>query len=190
MIKFIVFLGNPGAEFQLTRHNIAWLLADQCGLLKNAKWIKKFKGMYIVQMYKSGKVYFLKPLSFMNKSGESVQNFLQFFKIVPDDLLVVHDDIELNYGEIELKYGGGLCGHNGLRSIVQRLGTDMFYRLRLGISKPTEGEVAAYVLKKFTSEEQEHFDTFLSGAEDALNYIITHGKEAAMKKYKKASVIK
>ncbi|MBN2411245.1 aminoacyl-tRNA hydrolase [candidate division KSB1 bacterium] len=191
MIKVVTFLGNPGEEFAQTRHNISWMMADCCEPLKNLAWLKKFKGVYAVQIYNGEKIYFLKPHEFMNKSGESVQYLLHFFKIKPENLLIVHDDIELDFGWIALKKGGGLGGHNGLRSIAQRLGTHDFYRLRLGISKPDEDdELTPYVLGKFNPEEKEQLLDFLQKSVQALEYILNRGKETAIKKYKKVNLLK
>jgi len=191
MIKVIMFLGNPGDEHAQTRHNISWMLADSCAPFKNFGWLKKFKGVYAVQIYNGEKVYFLKPYGFMNKSGESVQYLLHFFKIKPEDLLVVHDDVELDYGWLALKKGGGLGGHNGLRSIAQRLGTHDFYRLRLGISKPDDDdELTPYVLGKFNPEEKEQLPVFLQKSAEALEQIMTRGNATTIKKYKKVNLLK
>ncbi len=190
MIKVVTFLGNPGEEHSQTRHNIGWMMTDCCEPLKNLAWLKKFNGRYAVQIYNGEKVYFLKPYSFMNKSGESVQSLLHFFKIKPEYLLIVHDDIELDFGWISLKKGGGLGGHNGLRSIAQRLGTHDFYRLRLGISKPEDDELTPYVMGKFKPEENEQLPDFLQKSMQALEYILGRGKDTALKKYKKVNLLK
>jgi len=189
MIKLITFLGNPGVEHAQTRHNIGWMMADCCDFLENLTWTKKFQGLYAVQIFNGEKIYFLKPHIHMNKSGVSVQQLLHFFKIKPEYLLVVHDDIELDFGWIEFKMGGSLSGHNGLRSIAQRLGTQDFYRFRLGISKPAEGEVTPHVLGKFNPEEKIQLPDFLQRSVQALEYILTRGNTTALKKYKKMNLL-
>ncbi len=189
MIKLVTFLGNPGEEYAQTRHNIGWMMTDCCEPLNNLAWVKKFKGLYAVQMYNGEKVYFLKPHIFMNKSGESVQYLLHFFKIKPEYLLVVHDDIELDFGWLDFKKGGGLGGHNGLRSIAQRLGTKDFCRLRLGISKPADEDVSPYVLGKFNPDEKAQLPDFLQKSAQALEYILARDKNTAIKKYKKVNLL-
>jgi len=161
MIKLITFLGNPGVEHAQTRHNIGWMMADCCDFLENLTWIKKFQGLYAVQIFNGEKTYFLKPHIHMNKSGVSVQQLLHFFKIKPEYLLVVHDDIELDFGWIEFKMGGSLSGHNGLRSIAQRL----------------------------NPEEKIQLPDFLQRSVQALEYILTRGNTTALKKYKKMNLL-
>jgi len=189
MIKLVTFLGNPGREHQQSRHNIGWMLADVARITKNLSWQKKFKGLYAGSTINSEKRFFLKPATFMNKSGESVQALLAFFKLTPDEMLVVHDDLELEFGQIRIKKGGGLGGHNGLRSIVQAVGTPEFHRLRLGISRPTHGNVAAYVLSAFSKNEQAMLPQYLEQAAEALTFSLTAGIEVAEQQFQKQVVI-
>ena len=152
MPKLIVFLGNPGIQYRQTRHNAGWMVCDiltetQC---QGLNWQTKFHGFYI----KKGDAILLKPQTFMNESGVSAQEAAKFYCIAPKDILVVHDDIELPLGELRLQMGGGMGGHNGLRSIKQHIGTDMFARLRVGVGRPPARiQVADYVLGRFSDME-------------------------------------
>ena len=133
VIKLICALGNPGREYSATRHNVAWIFLSQW--LPALDWQKKFKGEYAL-LHQPRKLIFLKPLSFMNNSGESIRTCVDFFSLDAEEILVIHDDLELPFGEVVCKKGGGLGGHNGLKSVNQHLGTRDFHRLRLGIGRP------------------------------------------------------
>ena len=143
----IVGLGNPGTEYQKTRHNIGFLALDN--LDYSPAWKSKFKGEFALCNRDSLKIGLLKPQTYMNLSGESVFPCFQFFKIPIDRILVVYDEVDLPFGTIQLKSGGGLAGHNGLKSIVDQLGTKDFQRLRLGIGRPQRESVSNYVLLRF-----------------------------------------
>lgn len=153
MIKLVVFLGNPGLEYSRTRHNIAWLLAEQLSVYPGLAWRRKFKGHYAPARAGTRSFTFLKPDTYMNRSGECVRLLLDYFRYDPAELLVVHDDLELRFGQAGFKLGGGLGGHNGLRSVDRALGTADFYRFRLGIDRPARGSVSSYVLGAFHSSE-------------------------------------
>ena len=189
MIQLIVFLGNPGIEYEKTRHNIGWMIADSCSATQYVNWQNKFKGVYGQSSIQGQKFFFLKPEIYMNKSGESVQALAHFFKIKPENILVVHDDIELKFGQIEFKKGGGLGGHNGLRSIVNRMGTKDFFRFRLGVDRPKHGDVSSYVLGKFSEDERIVLPNYLEKASEALVYCLEKGIEAALKKYQRLIVV-
>ena len=189
MIRLITFLGNPGSQYEQTRHNIGWKIADALLPISNIQWQNKFKGLYGQKNINREKLYLLKPQTFMNKSGESVQALMHFFKLSPQELLVVHDDIELDFGFVEFKKGGGLAGHNGLRSIASVLGTRDFYRFRVGVSRPHHENVSSYVLSKFSLDEQIVLPILLEKAADALEYCISEGIESALKSYKKERVV-
>lgn len=148
----VVFLGNPGREYALTRHNYPWMLADRLAVLQ--PWTAKFKGEWTSQLISGVKVPLLKPQTFMNLSGESVRACLDFFKLESSAVLAVHDDLELGLGQTKGQKGGGLGGHNGLKSLEKHLGTRDFYRLRLGIGRPVHGTPGDFVLGRFTAEEE------------------------------------
>ena len=166
----IVFLGNPGIQYRLTRHNVGFMVCDKVLDLmgESGSWQTKFHAQFI----KHGPCVLLKPQTFMNESGISVQEASKFFGIVPSDILVVHDDIELPFGEVRRQLGGGMGGHNGLRSVRQHLGTEAFCRLRIGVGRPTGGmQVADYVLARFSPLEEKQLEiTLESAAQSALQY--------------------
>ena len=181
MIKLVVGLGNPGAEYELTRHNIGWLVLDSLKKLDNHPWKSKFKGLYTDTSINSEKVYFLKPQTYMNLSGESVQPLCQFFKIQPEEILVLHDELDLPFGQIQFKKGGGLAGHNGLKSMAQTLSTQDFYRMRIGIGRPVHGSVSNWVLSRIPDDLDIDFGIVLDKSTEALLAFLEQGMKAANK---------
>jgi len=167
MERLFVFLGNPGFKYSNTRHNIGWQICD----LKYPRinWSSKFKGLYS----KDNNNILLKPQTYMNESGISVQRACSFFKIKEENIIVVHDDLEKDFGEILFEKGGGLRGHNGLKSIKQQLKTDNFYRLRFGIGRPKRQTVSSFVLSPFSSDEQIVLPTLLNEALELLDKFST-----------------
>lgn len=173
MIRLVAFLGNYGRTYENTRHNAAWLFADSLPFAHRLSWQHKFKGAFCsldasrlaswADEYHLGTsnaqtasdaIYFLKPETYMNASGESIGELANFYKLTADHILVVHDELELPPGTISLKKGGGLGGHNGLRSTKAVLNTADFWRFRFGIGRPDNPDVADYVLSPFTSDER------------------------------------
>ena len=155
MISLVAFLGNYGKKYEGNRHNVAWLFADSLPFAGSLSWQKKFQGHYATCDSCGGhRVYFLKPETYMNRSGDSIGQLARFYKIKPEEVLVVHDELELPPGTVSLKNGGGLGGHNGLRSTKAVLGTADFWRLRFGIGRPEHKDVAGYVLSDFTNDEK------------------------------------
>ena len=160
MIEIITFLGNYGGEYAKTRHNVAWILSDELDISKNLVWKSKFNGEYAKDSitYNGQPLHFIKPHTYMNLSGLSIKDLASFYKISPSSVLVVHDEVELDVGTISLKMGGGLAGHNGLRSIKDHLGSSEFWRLRIGIGRPAPKseknvDMASYVLSRFDGDE-------------------------------------
>ncbi|RPD90394.1 aminoacyl-tRNA hydrolase [Neisseria weixii] len=157
-IKMIVGLGNPGKEYEATRHNVGfWLLEELAWQWKATfKEEKKFFGEVARVSRSEGDVWLIKPMMFMNRSGQAVAALAQFYKIEPEEILVVHDELDIECGRIKFKLGGGNGGHNGLKDIQARLGTPNFYRLRLGIDHPGDKAlVSAYVLNKPSAEHRQ-----------------------------------
>jgi len=189
MIKLVTFLGNRGNQYQQTRHNVGWQIADNLSSLEYVQWQNKFKGLYVQKNIVGEKITFLKPQTFMNKSGESVQALMHFFKLKPQELLVVHDDIEMDFGFVGFKKSGGLAGHNGLRSIYDILKTKDFYRFRFGVSRPTHGNVSSFVLSKFSADEQIILPVVLKKAGEILEYCFQEGIDDALKKYQKIKLV-
>jgi len=169
-MKLIVGLGNPGPTYSQTRHNIGFMVIDS--ILNSANFNNISKKSFEGELYKSGNLLLLKPTTFMNLSGKSVQSVASFYKINLDDILVVHDEIDIPFGAIKLKKGGGNGGHNGLKSIDSLIGKE-YNRLRMGVDKPERKEmVANYVLGKFNSKEQEVLKKFIDfGAKIAIEWI-------------------
>ncbi len=185
MIKLIVALGNPGAEYELTRHNVAWILVDTHPAIGSAMWKSKFKGEYTDFNPGSGKVYVLKPQTYMNLSGESVQPLCQFFKIEPQEILVIQDELDLPFGQVHFKKGGGLAGHNGLKSIAKHMGSQDFYRMRIGIGRPDRGSVSSWVLSKFPIEQNTELEIVMQKSNEALNCFLNEGFKKASNLYNK-----
>ena len=161
-MKLLVGLGNPGPTYQNTRHNIGFLTIDK--ILDKISANNISKKNFLGELYKYKDLLLLKPTTFMNLSGKSLQAVSSFYKINPEDILVIHDDIDLPFGALKLKKGGGHGGHNGLKSIDSLI-TKEYNRLRLGVDKPKfKTQVPNYVLSKFSEEEQKKLDSFLEYA--------------------------
>jgi len=146
-MKLTIYLGNPGTEYKRTRHNAGFLVCDE--IHPSVSWQKKFHGLFAQDPDK-----ILKPQTFMNLSGISVGEAATFYHLKPEEILVVHDDLELPFGTVRLQRGGGLQGHNGLRSIKEQIGSDQFARCRIGIGRPKYGNIAQYVLTPFSADEE------------------------------------
>lgn len=159
-MKLIVGLGNPGREYEKTRHNIGFMLVDKYlnSKFKNIEWKVKFNGSYFQTVVFGEKTIFLKPLSYMNLSGEVVKKFVDYFKINVDDILIISDDMDLNIGNFKLKDHGSCGGHNGLRNVELYLGTNCYKRLKIGISKRDFLDAKDYVLGTFSKEELNKLD--------------------------------
>lgn len=168
----VVFLGNPGTEYKLTRHNFGFIAAERMKILESAKWLDKFHGKFATVDTGGQKYCFLKPQTFMNLSGKSVQAAKSFFKLDESEIIVVHDDIETEFGSVVFKEGGGFAGHNGLKSIASSIGSGNFKRLRLGIGRPQKGDVASFVLGRFTPEETAFIPGVVETAEEKLLEIL------------------
>jgi PTH1 family peptidyl-tRNA hydrolase len=173
-IRLIVGLGNPGREYEKTRHNAGFWWVDAIAERKRAAWKRetKFSG-YTTRVEEGGREFLLlKPSTYMNESGRSVAALLRFFKIEPAAMLVVHDELDLPPGTVKLKKGGGTGGHNGLTDVVEVLGTKEFWRLRVGIGHPGHKDlVSDYVLAKARREEQEAIDPALDRSLDLLPWL-------------------
>mgnify|MGYP000249308274 FL=1 len=155
--RLVVGLGNPGAEYEDNRHNLGFWFIDR--LAQDLKVVLAPQGKFFGHVGRLGDLWLLKPTTFMNRSGQAVVALARFYKIIPDEILVVHDELDLQPGVIRLKQGGGNGGHNGLKDIQAHLTTPDFWRLRLGIGHPGErNEVVNYVLKAPRREEQELID--------------------------------
>jgi PTH1 family peptidyl-tRNA hydrolase len=177
-VFLIVGLGNPGREYEHTRHNIGFMVIDELARRwKVAGWRDKFGG----EVAQSDGSVVLKPQEYMNLSGQAVQRTQAFYKITPEDTIIVHDEIDLPFGKLRVKVGGGHGGHNGLRSIIQNT-HDGFARVRCGVGKPDGGKerVTGHVLGGFSKSEQQELPFLIGGAADAVELIMKSGATIAM----------
>ena len=169
-MKLIVGLGNPGSEYQNTRHNVGFIAVDKIIDRYNFSSPKnKFGAIISEGMIDSEKFIVIKPLSYMNNSGKVVRTFFDFYKILSQDIIVIHDEIDLDFGKVKTKIGGGAAGHNGLKSIDAHIGRE-YHRIRIGIGRPVHGEVSDYVLSKFTKDELISIDSLTDDI--AINFPI------------------
>lgn len=155
MMKLIIGLGNPGKTYAGTRHNIGFQVIDYLAEAWNAPLTQsKFNGMYSIIHRPEGKVILLKPLTYMNLSGEAVGALMDYYDIEIEDIVVIYDDLDLPTGQLRLRQKGSAGGHNGIKSLIQHLGTQQFNRVRIGIDRPPAGmKVPDYVLSRFSKEE-------------------------------------
>ncbi len=180
-MKLIIGLGNPGKEYQNTRHNCGFLaldeLAKELGVTINQQ---KFHGEYVKTKYKGEDVILLKPLTYMNNSGQSLQACMQFFKVDIDDVVVIYDDLDMPVGKLRLRTSGSAGGHNGIKSIIQHIGSQEFKRIRIGIDRSKQIKVVDYVLGNFTSEERKWVEQGFIEATKAVLLTIDKDFVAAM----------
>jgi peptidyl-tRNA hydrolase, PTH1 family len=177
-------LGNPGREYAATRHNVGFMVADELARRLGGSWRAKFSGDLAEVRLNGLRLALLKPQTFMNESGRSVGAAARFFKVEPEDLLVVHDEVDLEPGRLQARLGGGLAGHNGLRSVAQHLGTPEFGRLRIGVGRPERGDprpVADFVLSEFSPELD--VGSLVARAADAVETVATEGLEEAQNRF-------
>ncbi|MCR4790606.1 MAG: aminoacyl-tRNA hydrolase [Treponemataceae bacterium] len=185
MIKLIAFLGNYGKQYSGNRHNTAWLFAESLSIYPSLNWQSKFKGQYAAENNQGSYIYYLKPETYMNLSGDSIIELAHFYKIKPEEILVVHDELELPLGAMSLKWSGGLGGHNGLRSTKANLGTADFWRLRFGIGRPEHPDIAGYVLSDFSKAEREVLDKIFIKGQELLDKLKNTSPDKLLDEYKK-----
>ncbi|MCE1195265.1 aminoacyl-tRNA hydrolase [bacterium] len=186
MIRLYAFLGNYGKEYSGNRHNVAWQFLEALPFAGNLSWERKFKGKVASRELEGGRVWFLKPETYMNNSGESVGELMRFYRLEPAEVLAVHDELEMAFGAFGFKFSGGLGGHNGLRSMEKHLGTRDFARLRFGIGRPAHDDVAGYVLSDFSGAERELLNSAVfPQAGKAFSECLEKGFEGMPERYKK-----
>ena len=184
MDYLVAGLGNPGPEHVRDRHNVGWMVVDELARRHGGQFKGKFRGKLGDVRVDGVKLALLKPETYMNESGASIQAAAAFFKLPPERLVVVHDDVDLATGRLQARLGGGLAGHNGLRSIAQRLGTQDFARLRIGVGRPERGArrpVSDYVLSAFAPEDD--VEAIVARAADAVEAIAMHGLDEAQRRF-------
>jgi PTH1 family peptidyl-tRNA hydrolase len=180
----VVGLGNPGREYAHNRHNVGHMVVDELARRHDASWKSKFSGRLADIRIDGHKVGLLKPETYMNESGRSVRAAAQFYKLEPDAILVVHDESDLELGRLQARRGGGLAGHNGLRSVAQHLGTSDFLRLRVGVGRPGRGDrrdLADYVLADF--EPHEDAEALVRRAAEAVETLDADGLEVTQRRF-------
>lgn len=181
----IIGLGNPTDKYQATRHNIGWdaitRLSDDFRIPMDFKKHKAICGKGYIE---GEKVILAQPVTYMNLSGESVRELVDYYKVTPEEIIVIYDDISLDVGQLRLRKKGSAGGHNGIKSIINLLGTDEFPRIKVGVGdKPRDWDLADYVLSRFKEDEQPAIREALKDASDACKMIITSGMDAAMNRY-------
>jgi PTH1 family peptidyl-tRNA hydrolase len=177
-------LGNPGPEHARDRHNVGWMVVDELARRHEGSFKGKFRGRLADVRVAEARLALLKPETYMNESGASIQAAAAFYKLAPGQVLVVHDDVDLDTGRLQARLGGGLAGHNGLRSIAQRLGSREFLRLRVGVGRPGRGDprpVADYVLSPFAPEDDPA--AIVTRACDAVETLGREGLEETQRRF-------
>lgn len=177
-------LGNPESGMQANRHNIGFMAIDRIAQRHGfSPWRKRFRGEIAEGTIEGEKILLLKPMTYMNLSGESVQPAIAFYKIPLDNLIVFHDELDLQPGRIRIKKGGGAAGHNGLRSIDKMMGNQDYWRVRLGIGHPGDkARVAGYVLSNFSKQDQEWLEPFIDAAAQVSPLLVAKNWDAYMSK--------
>ena len=174
-MKLVVGLGNPGKEYENTRHNIGFMVLDE--YLDENNWKKKFDGLYQIITINQEKVLFLKPLTFMNLSGISVRKAVDFYDILISDILVIQDDLDLPFGKHRIKKNSSSGGHNGIKSIISSLNSDAFCRLKLGISHDRSFDTIDYVLGKFSKEDLKYWSDNYSKYFEIIESFVINGAD-------------
>ncbi len=182
--SLVAGLGNPGREYAQTRHNVGWMVVDELARRHDGRWRAKFSGQLAEVRLDAARLALLKPETYMNDSGRSIAAAARFFKVPVVSTLVVHDDVDLDEGRLQARPGGGLAGHNGLRSIAHELGTQGFLRLRIGVGRPGRGDrrsVADFVLSPF--DPSTDVEAIVTRGADAIESIVRDGLEAAQQRF-------
>lgn len=183
----IAGLGNPGSRYDNTRHNVGFATVDLIASQNNIKISKlKHKAVYGEGSIEGSRVIISKPQTFMNLSGESIRDMVEWYKMPSSHIIIIYDDVDLPYGKIRIRPKGSSGTHNGMRSILYQLATEDFPRIRIGIGRPPEGwDLADYVLGKFNESDRKTMDESIKKAADAAREIIKSGAESAMNKFNK-----
>lgn len=180
-MKLLVGLGNPGRQYQQNRHNVGFMVLDELASQCGANWSNRFAGELTRVEIDARSLYLLKPMTYMNRSGASVQPAAAFYRIEPAEILVVHDEIDLPYETVRVKIGGGHGGHNGLRDIIQQLASSDFSRVRVGVGRPAHGgDAADHVLDDFSRDERISLDQVIERSLEIIRFAHVHGARKAM----------
>ncbi len=183
-MKVVVGLGNPGIDYAETRHNVGFVLVDMLAEAWGLSFRSKYQGLLAEGAWRGERIFLFKPQTYMNLSGRAVRELTAFYKIPPQELLVVHDDLDLSLGKIRLRPQGSAGGHNGIRSLLAELGTELFWRLKLGIGRPPQGwESAKFVLGRFADEEIPLFEDALGKSGELVQLWLSGESEKGMNLY-------
>ena len=180
----VVGLGNPGREYATTRHNVGFMVADELARRHGGSWRSKFSGEIADVRLDGARLALLKPQTYMNESGRSASAAAKFYKVEPEDLLAVHDEVDLELGRMQARLGGGLAGHNGLRSLASGLRTPEFLRLRIGVGRPERGDprpVSDWVLSPFAPDVD--VGALVARAADAVETLVREGLEETQQRF-------
>lgn len=169
-MKLICGLGNPGKQYEQTRHNIGFMIIDN--YCQGENFTKKFNGLYLEKHIQGQKIIFLKPQSYMNLSGEVVKPFCDYYKIDLNDVLIIRDDLDLSLGQARIKYDSSSGGDNGVKSIINHLGTQKFYQYKIGISNDKNRNTKDYVLEKFTKDEMNILKEIIDNSKNIIDKFI------------------
>lgn len=180
-MKMIVGLGNPGKDYQNTRHNVGFLVLDN--YLNTSDWKEKFNALYHEERINGEKVIFVKPLTFMNLSGDAVVKYVNYFDVNIDDILVIHDDLDLPFSTYKLKKNSSAGGHNGIKSIINRLGSQEFARLKVGVSHDRSIDTKDYVLGNFSKKEKEQIEVMQKDFNKIIESFVNDGIDRTMNIY-------
>ncbi|MCC6747636.1 MAG: aminoacyl-tRNA hydrolase [Deltaproteobacteria bacterium] len=181
----VVGLGNPGTRYQRNRHNIGFMVVERLARAGELAFKRsaKYAGELAQGELSRRPVMLVKPQTFMNLSGRCVAPLARFYRVAPEQIVAVHDDVDLELGRLKVKQGGGDAGHNGLRSLTEELGSGDYVRVRLGVGRPTFGEVADYVLADFRASEQEAVEELVAKGAEAVRTVLTRGLKEAMNRH-------
>lgn len=180
-MKLIVGLGNPGKDYQDTRHNVGFMVIDN--YLSTSDWKEKFNALYHETRINGEKVIFIKPLTYMNLSGDAVVKYVNYYDVDINDIFVIHDDLDLSFGSYKLKKDSSAGGHNGIKSIINRLGTQKFSRLKVGVSNNKNIDTKDYVLGRFGKSESEELRKLQTTFNEIIESFICNGIERTMNIY-------
>ncbi|NLD18100.1 MAG: aminoacyl-tRNA hydrolase [Tissierellia bacterium] len=184
-MKAIIGLGNPGKDYQRTRHNVGFMAIDQLSNMLNITVNKiKFKSVFTDFNYKGEKILLVKPQTYMNRSGEAVRELMNFYKLEPEDIIVIYDDVDIQFGDVRIRMKGSGGSHNGMKSIISQIQSDQFPRIRIGVGQKHEAQdLANFVLSAFSKEEIEDIDIATKNAGEAALTFASQGIDVAMNKY-------
>ncbi len=187
MVKWIAGLGNPGSKYEANRHNVGFMAVDRMAERWGLRWTANAKCRAFVAEGRAPNgesVVLLKPQTYMNLSGESVKAYMNYYKLPLEDFIVIYDDMDTEVGQLRLRYKGSAGGHNGIKSIIQHVGTEEFKRVRIGISRPPQGmEVVHYVLSDFTKAERPVIEEVLDHTTEAMEMALTESFDKVMAKF-------